>query len=53
MPSKLKRINLTVPDHIYEWLQNYKEAKGIFNDASACLQIVTQELRKFKRKTSK
>ncbi len=45
MPSTKKRINLTVPDVIYEQLQQYKDENGISNDASACLQLIVQQLR--------
>ena len=45
MPSIKKRINLTVPDDLYEKLQQYKERYGIENDASACIQLITQQLR--------
>ena len=38
MPSDKKRINLTIPDEIYERLQAYKNETGIVNDATACLQ---------------
>lgn len=44
MPSDKKRINLTVPDSLYERLQIYKVKNGIANDASACLQLITQQL---------
>ena len=45
MPSTKKRINLTVPDSVYEQLQVYKEQNGLSNDASACLQLIVQQLR--------
>lgn len=45
MPSDKKRINLTVPDEIYDRLQTYKEKNGITNDASACLQLIVQQLK--------
>ena len=45
MPSDKKRINLTVPDAVYEKLQAYKELNGITNDASACLQLIVQQLK--------
>ena len=48
MPSTKKRINLTVPDAVYEELQEYKAEQGITNDASACLQMVVQQLRSAK-----
>lgn len=45
MPSTKKRINLTVPDNIYQQLQAYKEEFGLVNDATACLQLIVQQLR--------
>ena len=45
MPSTKKRINLTVPDNIYKQLQTYKEEYGLVNDATACLQLIVQQLR--------
>lgn len=45
MPSDKKRINLTVPDGIYEKLQKYKEENGLTNDATACLQLIVQQLK--------
>lgn len=45
MPTTKKRINLTVPDQVYEKLQAYKEQNGIVNDASACLQLIVQQLK--------
>lgn len=45
MPTTKKRINLTVPDPVYEQLQAYKELNGIVNDASACLQLIVQQLK--------
>lgn len=44
MPSDKKRVNLTIPDAIYEKLQAYKEQAGLFNDATACLQLIIQQL---------
>lgn len=45
MPSDKKRINLTVPDAIYEQLQKYKEENGLANDATACLQLIVRQLK--------
>lgn len=45
MPSDKKRINLTVPDSVYKKLENYKEENGIFQDATACLQLLILALR--------
>lgn len=44
MPSTKKRINLTVPDNIYEDLQAFKLENGLENDATACLQLIVQQL---------
>ena len=43
MPSDKKRINLTVPDDVYELLQEYKRSACISNDATACLQLIIQQ----------
>jgi len=48
MPSDKKRINLTVPDEIYEQLQVYKAESGISSDATACLQLVVQQLKAYR-----
>lgn len=45
MPSDKKRVNLTIPDAIYEKLQAYKERSGVLSDATACLQLITQQLK--------
>ncbi len=44
MPSDKKRVNLTIPDELYARLQAYKTEQGISNDASACLQLIVQQL---------
>lgn len=44
MPSDKKRINLTVPDAIYERLQAYKAKNGLTNDATVCLQLIVRQL---------
>ena len=44
MPSGKKRINLTIPDELYARLQAYKDEQGISSDASACLQLIVQQL---------
>lgn len=45
MPTTKKRVNLSLPDVVYEQLQKYKEQYGITNDATACLQLVVQQLK--------
>ena len=44
MPTTNKRINLTIPDNIYERLLAYKQTNGITSDASACLQLIIRQL---------
>ena len=44
MPTTKKRINLSIPDEVYERLQRYKEKNGITNDATACLQLIIRQL---------
>ena len=44
MPSDKKRVNLTIPDELYARLQAYKTDQGISSDASACLQLIVQQL---------
>lgn len=46
MPSEKKRINLTFSDEIYQKLQKYKDANGLFQDAPACMQLIVKQLRK-------
>lgn len=46
MPSNKKRINLTVPDDVYEALQEFKEYNGVFFDATAVIQLVIVSLRR-------
>ena len=44
MPTTNKRINLTIPENIYERLTRYKTRNGITSDASACLQLIVRQL---------
>ena len=44
MPTKNKRVNLAIPDAVYERLQKYKEKNGITSDAGACLMLVVRQL---------
>ena len=44
MPTKNKRVNLAIPDAVYERLQKYKEKNGITSDAGACLMLVIRQL---------
>lgn len=45
MPSQNRRINLTVPDSLYEKIAAYKEANGFSSDAAACVQLVVKQLK--------
>ena len=44
MPTDKKRVNLTLPDAVYERILVYKTRNGITSDASACLQLITRQL---------
>jgi len=44
MPTDKKRINLTIPDPIYQKPLAYKERNGVVSDATACLQLIAQQL---------
>ncbi len=44
MPSTKHRINLTVPDEVYERIKAYMAENGLLNEATACLQLVVQQL---------
>lgn len=44
MPSTKKRINLTVPDSVYQQLKRYMNLQGIDSDATACLMLIRQQL---------
>ncbi len=44
MPTTNKRINMAVPDELYERIKIYKAKNGITSDAGACLQLVTRQL---------
>lgn len=44
MPSTKHRINLTVPDNVYQRILDYKDEVGLANDATAALQLVVLQL---------
>lgn len=44
MPTDKKRVNLSIPDAVYERLLVYKQRNGITSDAGACLQLITRQL---------
>lgn len=45
MPSTNKRINLTVPEELYTRLRAYMAENGFTSDATACLQLITKQLK--------
>ena len=44
MPTTNKRINLTIPEPVYERLLAYKKKNGISSDAAACMQLIVRQL---------
>ena len=44
MPSKFKRINLTVPPEVYHALCLYQKAYGLDNDAGTALSLMISAL---------
>ena len=44
MPTTNKRINLTIPEPVYERLLSYKKDNGISSDAAACMQLIVRQL---------
>lgn len=44
MPTDKKRINLSIPEEVYERLTKYKKTNGITSDAGACLQLIVRQL---------
>lgn len=44
MPTDKKRVNLSIPEEVYEKLLVYKRKNGISSDAGACLQLIVRQL---------
>lgn len=44
MPTTNKRINLTIPENVYDRILSYKQKNGITSDAAACLQLIIRQL---------
>ncbi len=44
MPTQKKRINLAVSEELYEKILSYKTKYGIVSDATACVQLITQQI---------
>ena len=44
MPTTNKRINITVPEHLYKRIEAYKYKNGVSSDAAACVQLIVKQL---------
>lgn len=44
MPTDKKRVNLSIPEDVYERLQAYKKKYGMPSDAGACIQLIIRQL---------
>ena len=44
MPTDKKRVNLTIPEALYDRILAYKAKNGISSDAGACLQLISRQL---------
>lgn len=44
MPTDKKRVNLTIPEDVYDRLQAYRSKYAISTDAGACLQLIVRQL---------
>lgn len=44
MPTDKKRVNITIPEDVYERLQAYRRKYAIATDAGACLQLIIRQL---------
>ena len=47
MPTTNKRINLTIPEELYEEIQAFKKANFITTDSAACIQLIKGRLKAF------
>ena len=45
MPEPNKRINLSIPNELYEQISAYKEKICLPSDAAACVQLIRLQLR--------
>ena len=44
MPTEKKRVNLTIPEDVYERIVSFRQKNGIPSDAGACLQLIQRQL---------
>lgn len=49
MPTTKHRINMTIPDTLYQRILAYAEENGITAEATACLQLITVQLNAYER----
>lgn len=45
MPTTNKRINLSVPDDLYEKIAAYRDENFLPSDAAVCIQLIQQQFR--------
>lgn len=44
MPTEKKRVNLTIPEDVYERIASFRKKNSIPSDAGACLQLIQRQL---------
>ena len=44
MPTEKKRVNLTIPEDVYERIAAFKKKNSIPSDAGACLMLIQRQL---------
>lgn len=44
MPTDKKRVNLTIPEDVYDRIVNFRKKNSIASDAGACLQLIQRQL---------
>ena len=44
MPTEKKRVNLTIPEEVYERIINFRKKNSIPSDAGACLMLIQRQL---------
>ena len=50
MPTTNKRINLAVPDDLYEKIAEYREKNFMSSDAAVCIQLIQRQFRVLENK---
>ena len=49
MPTEKKRVNLTIPEEVYERIASFRKKNSIPSDAGACLMLIQQQLDNIER----